>query len=362
MTRDIRVVPGAAVIVRDEPAAWQAQAPLGPWDEGPELPLRLGVSTCLLGHPVRYDGGHSRDRHLLDLLGPHVEWWPVCPEMAIGMGSPRPAIRLVHRDGRGLRLELADRARAADVPGGSTDLTDAMHAWTREASAGLASARLAGFVLKKNSPSCGLERVKRYDGDSPQAERVGTGLWAARLQADHPGLPLEEEGRLTEPRQREQFATLVFLRWRWMRLEAAGFTLDRLMRFHAHHKLLLMSRRPAAVAELGRLLASATRSDDAVAVAAEWIRGANEAMRTPPSPGRHVNALQHAAGYVTGLLDDGDRKELTDHILAFGDGRLPLVVPITLLRHHVRRLGIAQLAGQVYLEPHPRELMLLNQV
>ena len=221
---------------------------------------------------------------------------------------------------------------------------------------------LAGYVLKAGSPSCGMERVKLYD-ENGVPSRDGVGLYAAVLVERWPHLPIEEEGRLHDPTLRENFITRIFARGRWLELEAGGASMRALTDFHGRHKYLLMSRDPAGARALGRLLGEAGASGRPVGdVAADYERGFGQTLARLPSRGRHTNVLQHLAGYVSDVIDAGDRTELTEAIEEYRGGRLPLIVPVTLLRHYVRRLEIDYLADQVYLWPHPHELMLLNHV
>jgi uncharacterized protein YbgA (DUF1722 family)/uncharacterized protein YbbK (DUF523 family) len=314
--------------------------------------LRLGVSACLLGEEVRYNGGHKRDRFLTDVLGPYVEWVPVCPEVEIGLGTPRPAIRLV---------QIGGETRLV-APDSGADHTAAMREYSERRVAELAALDLAGYVLKKDSPSCGMERVKLYpgDGDGAVPSRDGQGVFATALLRLLPALPVEEEGRLNDPTLRESFVARIFAYDRFRREERAGWT--RAARFHERHKFLLMARNQAGMRRLGRLLGEAGRGVPAADLARDYLSGMTAVLRRPATRRGHTNVLQHLAGFVSDGLDRADREELTQTIESYRRGLLPLVVPITLLRHHVRRQEVAYLQDQVYLDPHPYELMLLNHV
>ena len=311
--------------------------------------LRLGVSACLLGNEVRYDGGHKRNPFLTDLLGPFVEWVPICPEVEAGFGTPREAMHLV-TDGREVKLLTVRTKR--DVTG---QLEDAVAARLSR----LGRLELDGYVLKKDSPSCGLFRVKVY-GPSGVGERSGRGLFAAGLADAQPLLPLEEEGRLGDPRLRENFIERVFAYRRLRELAASPVRAADLMRFHACHKLLLLAHAPAAYARLGRLVASA-RGRVARALVDEYGEGFMQALTAPATRGRHVNVLQHMAGYFD-AVDAASRRELAASIADYGRGLVPLVVPLTLIAHHARRHEVQYLLDQIYLQPHPKELMLRNHV
>jgi uncharacterized protein YbgA (DUF1722 family)/uncharacterized protein YbbK (DUF523 family) len=312
--------------------------------------IRVGISSCLLGELVRWDGGHKRDVFLVSELGRYVEWLPVCPEVEVGMGVPRPTLRLV-RDGDELRLleNQSDR-----------DHTRAMRAWARRRAAEIAKLDLCGYVLKKDSPSCGMERVKVYRaGASPV--RDGRGLFAEALLEALPSLPVEEEGRLQDARLRENFIERVFAYRRLRDLFEGDWRLRDVVAFHTAHKLQLMAHAPQAYAELGRLVAGMKRLSRAE-LRERYEAAFMAALAKRATPGRNANVLEHMAGYLRERLDAADRAELAGVIRDHRLGLSPLVVPLTLIRHHARRQGVEYLLGQVWLEPHPKELMLRNHV
>lgn len=313
--------------------------------------LRVGISACLLGQEVRYNGGHKRDAFLTDTLGRYVEWVAVCPEVEVGMGTPRPPIRL---ERRGAEIRLV-------MPSTGEDYTDAMRDWAERRVAALIGMDLDGYVLKKDSPSCGMERVKVYQGASVPS-KDGRGLFAETLIARLPDLPVEEEGRLNDPLLRENFIARVFVHHRWREGEREGWTRAALMRFHERHKFLLMARNQNGMRRLGRLLGDSGKETPAPELAAAYRRGLTEVLRRPATRRGHTNVLQHLAGFVSDPLDREDRAELAETIERYRLGLVPLIVPLTLIRHHVRRQGAEYLQGQAYLEPHPYELMLLNHV
>jgi uncharacterized protein YbgA (DUF1722 family)/uncharacterized protein YbbK (DUF523 family) len=310
--------------------------------------VRLGVSACLLGQRVRFDGGHKRDPFLTDLLGRFVEWIPVCPEEEAGLGTPREAMRLV-RTREDIRL-LTVRSRR--------DLTAQLSAYSTERAVALASLKLDGYVLKKDSPSCGLTRVKVY-AEGGMAERSGRGIFANALCAALPLLPLEEEGRLCDPRLRENFIVRAFAHRRLQALLKNRPRIGDLMRFHARHKLLLLAHSPKAYAQLGRSIAAA-RGPEASRLAARYGAAFMAALAIVPTRGRHSNVLQHMVGYFRDLIDPQSRQDLSTVIADYGSGHVPLVVPVTLLTYFARRHGVQYLIDQVYLQPHPKELMLRN--
>jgi uncharacterized protein YbgA (DUF1722 family)/uncharacterized protein YbbK (DUF523 family) len=313
--------------------------------------VRIGISSCLLGEKVRFDGGHKKDEFLTSHFGRFVEWVPVCPEFEIGLGVPRESLRLVDQ-GKGVQL-IAPRSGA--------DHTEAMRRWARERAGIIADQRLCGFVFKRSSPSCGLERVKVYRG-SGLLRRNGRGIFAESLCQRLPHLPVEEEGRLNDPRLRENFVSQVFSFKRWMDLGKEGLTRGRIMEFHARHKFLLMAHSQDGLRLLGNRLGRAGKSTPAKELAETYFDGFCEVMRHAPTRRNHTNVLHHLAGYFSDRLESADRAELAEVIDRYRRELLPLIVPITLIRHYVRKFGVEYLADQVYLDPHPDELNLLNHL
>jgi uncharacterized protein YbgA (DUF1722 family)/uncharacterized protein YbbK (DUF523 family) len=315
----------------------------------PRAKLRLGVSACLLGRKVRYDGQHKRDPFLVDVLGEFVEWVPVCPEQELGLGVPREPIRLVGApDARRL---VGERSGA--------DHTEAMRRLAEDRVRELATLDLDGYVTKKDSPSCGMERVRVHSGRGGPPRRDGVGAFAAVLRARLPLLPVEEEGRLQDPALRESFVERIFAYARWKAAVARGLRRGDLVAFHTAHKLALMAHSPAAYRTLGAAVGTVARGPMTRTVEA-YGRGFMEALRLPATRGRHANVLQHMLGYFRDVLPPADRTELAGLVADYARGLVPLVVPLTLFRHHVRRHGIAYLAGQTYLDPDPKELLLRN--
>lgn len=311
--------------------------------------IRIGISGCLVGQEVRFDGGHKHNEYITRTLGEFFEFVPFCPEVAIGMGVPRPPIRLV-------RVGHAVRARG--VKDAALDVTDKLAAYADKIAPQLKS--VSGYILKKNSPSCGMERVKLYSG---KGMPVGSsaGVYAGRLLTLHPDLPFEEEGRLMDPVLRENFIERVFVYHRWQELSGRRLTPRALVEFHTRHKFVVLAHDEPAYRELGRLVAKA--GNGALAeLGQRYIRLLMRALKKPATRTRHANVLQHIAGFFRRQLDAGDRRELQDVIANYRRGRLPLVVPITLLRHTLRRFPDGYLAGQHYLAPHPDELMLRNTI
>jgi uncharacterized protein YbgA (DUF1722 family)/uncharacterized protein YbbK (DUF523 family) len=315
-----------------------------------ELPLRLGVSSCLLGNAVRFDGGHKRDRFVTDLLGGFVEWVPVCPEVEVGMGTPRPALRLVGG---------ADGVRMVEIQSGR-DHTRPMQRYSSRRVRALRGLDLCGYILKKDSPSCGMARVKIY-GAKAMPRRDGRGLYASALMEAYPNLPVEDEGRLNDPKLRENFIERVFAYRRLRNLFRGHWTAGQAVAFHTAHKLQLMAHSTVAYRELGRLVAALKQKPRAV-FRKQYEDGFMDALALLASRGRNANVLQHAAGHLKKRLDPASRAELAELIHDYRRGLVPLVVPVTLIGHHVRRHALDYLNGQMFLEPHPKELMLRNHV
>jgi uncharacterized protein YbgA (DUF1722 family)/uncharacterized protein YbbK (DUF523 family) len=311
-------------------------------------PLRIGISSCLLGESVRYDGGHKRDEFITGTLARFVEFVGVCPEVEVGMTTPREAIRLIQAED-GIRLV---------GPKSGTDWTERMRTFARRRVQEIAALDLDGYILKKDSPSCGMERV-RVHGSTGAPRRNGIGLFAQALLAGCRRLPVEEEGRLHDPGLRENFIERVFAYRRLREFFATRFTTGGLVRFHTREKLFLLGHEPRAYERLGRLVAGARTAPRAV-LKEQYQDEYMQAIATPASRGRQTNVLQHMAGYFKTLLGEADRRELQEVIEDYRQGLIPLVVPITLLRHHVRVHQVAYLRDQIWLDPHPRELMLRN--
>jgi uncharacterized protein YbgA (DUF1722 family)/uncharacterized protein YbbK (DUF523 family) len=279
-----------------------------------------------------------------------VEWVPLCPEVEIGLGTPRPAMRLV-ASGTGPRLVVRKTGE---------DLTERMTSWADRRLDGLGD--LDGFVLKKDSPSCGMERVRLYPGgEDAQPARNGRGLFASALIERFPLLPIEEEGRLNDPVLREQFIERVFAYRRWMDFLATNPGPGDLVAFHSASKMSLLSHHPGKYRALGRLVADAGAGGFTPRLE-EYAAAYMDVLRHRATRRRHANVLQHLLGHLKEAIDGDDRAELVDLIEAYRTGSVPLVVPITMLRHHFRRHGSDWVRSQTYLNPYPDELMLRNHV
>ena len=311
--------------------------------------IPVGISSCLLGEEVRYDGGHKLDRYVTGVLGRWFEYVAFCPEALAGLGIPRPPIRLAGDPGA---------PRAVRVSDASVDLTEALETTARRVVPELTGLR--GYIFKRASPSCGMVRVKVYQAPG-HPPRMGRGLFARAVMEAYPLLPCEEEGRLNDPSLRESFIERVFALDRWRRTMADGLTPGRLVDFHTRHKLLLLSHSEVHYRAAGRLVADAGRRDLAK-LAGEYLQAFMEGMRREATRRRHANVLQHLAGYLKRRIESGDRQALAALIDEYRTGAIPLVVPIRFLRHHFRHAPDRYVEMQHYLEPCPDALGLRNHL
>jgi uncharacterized protein YbgA (DUF1722 family)/uncharacterized protein YbbK (DUF523 family) len=312
--------------------------------------IRLGISACLLGENVRFDGGHKKDQYLTGTLAQFVEWVPVCPEVDIGLGTPRESLHLIGTP-EALRMVTTKT---------NVDYTDTMLKYAHAKVEQLKKLHLNGYILKKDSPSCGMERVRVYAGKG-MATRNGVGLFARVLMEQMPILPVEEEGRLNDSGLRENFIVRVFCNYRWQNLLARPFRLNALITFHAQHKFLLMAHSEKHLRELGKLVAAA-KSYKPTELLEAYAHLFIAALAHPATARKHTNVLSHLAGYFKKQLDEKDKNELYATIEDYRRGLLPLIVPLTLIKHHLNKFEVPYVQDQVYLHPHPKELMLLNHV
>jgi uncharacterized protein YbgA (DUF1722 family)/uncharacterized protein YbbK (DUF523 family) len=312
--------------------------------------IRLGISRCLLGENVRYNGGHALDRYLRDTLGKYVEYVPVCPEVECGFGIPRETLRLT-----------GDPKKPRLVTGRTgVDHTDRMEAWARKRIAELEMETLCGFIFKSDSPSSGMERVKVYD-DKGVPRKIGVGVFARIFMEHYPLTPVEEEGRLHDPALRENFIERIFTCKRLGETVNEKKRIGNLVDFHTKNKLLLMAHSPKHLKQMGNLVAHAKglpKKDFVI----QYERLLGEAMSVKPSVAKHTNVLHHVMGYFKKELSADEKQELLDIIAEYRRGFIPLIVPVTLLNHYVRRYREPYLKEQTYLNPHPLELQLRNHV
>ncbi len=312
--------------------------------------IRLGVSACLLGEEVRYDGSHQLNHYLTKVLGDYVDYVPVCPEVELGLPTPRESLRLV-RDGDQTRLVFSRSGK---------EITEEMEAWARKRVRELEKEDLDGFVFKSKSPSSGMERVRLYDKNGVPT-KTGIGLFARAFMEHFPLLPVEEEGRLNDPKLRENFITSIFTLQRWRQTLEQGRNLGNLVDFHSRHKLLILAHSETIYREMGRLVAAGKQQP-----LAELFTGYQnllmKALRLKTTPKKHANVLQHVIGYFKRDLAADEKQEALELIESYKGGMVPLVVPITLMNHFVRKYQQHYLQQQVYLNPHPKELKLFNHV
>ena len=312
--------------------------------------IRLGISSCLLGNPVRYDGGHKLDRFLTETLGRYVEYVPVCPEVECGMPVPRESMRL-EGDPASPRL-VTTRTKI--------EKTGLMSSWAERRVVELEKEELMGFIFKSDSPSSGMERVKVYN-ESGMASRKGVGMFARAFMEHFPLLPVEEEGRLHDPVLRENFIERIFALARWRELLAGNADRGGLVAFHSKQKLLILAHSPRHYQDMGRLVARVKQMP-----LQETIEGYQklpmEALRLKATAKKNANVLMHMAGYFKSQLSAAEKAELIGIIEAYRKELIPLIVPVTLLKHYVGKYNQPYLRDQCYLNPHPLELQLRNHV
>ncbi len=311
--------------------------------------IKLGISTCLLGEPVRYDGGHKLDRFLRDTLGQYVQYVPVCPEVECGLGIPRESMHL-EGDPGAPRL-ITTRTRR--------DMTDQMQNWAQKRARELERENLCGFIFKSNSPSSGMERVKISD-DKGMPSKIGIGIFAGIFMQHFPLLPVEEEGRLHDPRLRENFIERIFVFKRWREMVDGRKRTSSMVDFHTCHKLLIMSHSPKHYNLMGKLVAKAKEIPDDLYL--QYSALLMEALKLRATAKKNTNVLHHIMGYFKKQLSADEKQELLEVIEYYHQEHFPLIVPITLINHYVRKYDQPYLKIQHYLNPHAIELQLRNHV
>ncbi|MCP2500828.1 MAG: DUF523 and DUF1722 domain-containing protein [Deltaproteobacteria bacterium] len=314
-------------------------------------PIKILVSACLLGEKVRYDGGHKRDLFLNETLAPFVEWVRVCPEVDCGLPVPREAMRLVG-DPKHPRL-ITNKT--------GIDHTERMERWAAARLEELSGLDLCGYICKKDSPSSGMERVKVYGGGAGAPARTGAGVFTRMFMERFPRIPVEEEGRLTDPVLREMFVERVFCLRRFRHLLARPLSRGSLVDFHTDHKLLLLSHDRGHYEEMGRLVAAA-KTLPIGTLHAKYEEIFMAALSHKATPKKCADVLSHMMGYFRKMLSSTEKQEMIEVITQYRLRLVPLVVPVTLIRHYVRKYDVSYLARQVFLNPHPVELMLRNHV
>jgi len=312
--------------------------------------IKLGISSCLLGEKVRYDGGHKLDHFLTDTLGKYVEWVPVCPEVESGLPVPREAMHLVGDP---------EEPRLITVRTG-TDHTGRMKKWANRKVAALEREELCGFVFKSRSPSSGMRGVKIYS-ETGMPHATGSGIFAHAFMEQFPLLPVEDEGRLHDPTLRENFIERIFVFKRWQEFKKAGGSAGELVSFHTDHKLLIMSHGQKHYGMLGKIVARAKKAkrDE---LHRQYFTTIMDGLRFLTTVKKNTNVLQHMSGYFKELLSGDEKQELQEVIEHYRQELVPLIVPLTLIKHYVRKYDVKYLKRQHYLNPHPLELMLRNHV
>ncbi|MFI5251649.1 MAG: YbgA family protein [Bacteroidota bacterium] len=314
------------------------------------FPIRIGISSCLLGEKVRYDAGHKKDIYLTDILGKYFEWVPVCPELEVGMGVPREPVRLTGQP---------HSPRMIGTESG-TDWTERMLKFSERRVDQLEKSELSGYIFKSKSPSCGIERVRIYT-DKGVLGGNGTGLFAAALMKSFPLLPVEEEGRLNDAGLRDNFIVRVFSYHRLQILLRNRFTIGALVQFHTSHKYLSLAHSPKHYNALGKLVAAA-KSVPPSRLRDEYSSLFMEALKVKTTTKKNVNVLQHIFGFLKKYLSEGEKTDILGVLEDYRKEIVPLIVPVTLLRNYLRKNNVSYLLDQVYLNPHPKELMLRNHV
>jgi uncharacterized protein YbgA (DUF1722 family)/uncharacterized protein YbbK (DUF523 family) len=310
--------------------------------------MRIGLSTCLLGENVRFDGGHKRDRFVTDTLGQFLEFVPVCPEMECGLGVPRESMRLVGKP-ESPRL-VTNRTKI--------DHTERMVTWARKRVQELEKEDLCGFIFKSRSPSSGMERVRVYN-EKGIPEKKGVGMFARIFMEHFPLLPVEEDGRLHDIRLRENFIERIFALKSWRDLLDEKKSRGRLVAFHTQHKLLILSHSQKHSRILGKLVAAA-KSISPKQLYPQYQALFMEALKLKTTVKKNINVLQHMMGYFKKQLSADEKHELLETFDQYREGYIPLIVPLTLIKHYVRKYDQPYLNQQVYLNPHPVELKLRN--
>ncbi len=311
--------------------------------------IQIGISSCLLGEEVRYDGGHKRNVYITGTLSRYFDFKAICPEMAVGLGVPRPTIRLVDT-GAGIRV--------VGVKDASLDVTDKLQDFSLDAMSGLRN--ISGYILKKDSPSCGMERVRVYNA-SDMPEKRGRGIFADTLMKALPYLPVEEEGRLMDPVLRENFIERVFIYYRWQQLIKDGLSAQKLIEFHTRHKFNLLAHDEVVYRQLGRMVAE-LNEENLQALANNYLDLLMSGLKKPATRKRHTNVLMHIMGFFKNQLNSDDKQEMLDLLDAYRLGQVPLIVPVTMLKHHLRRNPHPYIEQQYYMSPYPEELMLRNSL
>jgi uncharacterized protein YbgA (DUF1722 family)/uncharacterized protein YbbK (DUF523 family) len=312
--------------------------------------IKIGISSCLLGEKVRYDGGHKHDRYITETLGQYFEWVPVCPEVESGLPVPREAMHLI-----------GDPAspRLVTVRTG-IDQTERMMKWAEERLKALEQETLSGFIFKSKSPSSGIGGVKVY-APSGMPSRRGTGIFGNAFMQHFPLIPVIDDGRLHDPGLRENFIERVFVYRRWKELTDRDLSIRGLINFHTEHKLLILSHSQKHNSSLGKLVAT-SKKRNLQSLYSEYFNLLMEGLRLLSTVKKNTNVLLHITGYFKKQLSPDEKEELLEVIEHYHKGYVPLIAPIVLIKHYVRKFDEPYLKRQHYLNPHPIDLMLRNHV
>lgn len=312
--------------------------------------IPIAISACLLGESVRFNGGHKESRLCTRQLSEYFDYLPICPEVGIGLSIPREPIRLTGDP-------AAPQARGVVHP--EQDFTQALAHYAQTMAKQLKG--VSGYILMQKSPSCGMERVKVYQDNGYTAPQGASGIYTQAIMAAHPALPMEEDGRLNDPVLRENFLTRVFAHARWQQLCQQGLNRHHILAYHADYKFQLLASDPQGYRELGQLLGNIGHYP-VEEIADRYFIRLMQGLKRLATRGTHANVLQHLAGYLKHELDSNDRREIGDLIDHYREGLIPLVVPLTLLKHHLRHHPDPYLSRQAYLQPHPEALCLRNAI
>ncbi|WNO11510.1 DUF523 and DUF1722 domain-containing protein [Teredinibacter sp. KSP-S5-2] len=313
-------------------------------------PIAIGISSCLLGEKVRFDTGHKNNDYITKTLSQYFQFRGFCPEVSIGLGIPREPIRLVTDTIDGEVRCIGTKTPELDVTDKLTQCGKDQLDWVKT---------LSGYIFKKDSPSCGMERVKVYYKNNPK--RNGVGLFASVITQHCPNLPTEEEGRLGDAMLRENFIKRVFLYHRWQQLIGSNPSKKQLVRFHAQHKLIYMSHNQSKTRKLGQLVAKIGEFEQND-YCEQYLQQVTDILSKPATRKNNTNVLKHIQGYLKRQLDTDDKQELEETIEQYRTGLVPLIVPITILKHHFRKFPDQYIDDSLYMQPHPQELMLRNQL
>ena len=310
--------------------------------------IKVGISSCLLGEKVRYNGGHKQSTLCTELLARWFDYVPTCPELGAGLGVPRATIRLVG-DPRAPRVVEVERPEI--------EVTDVMLDYAQRRIPELHS--LCGYIFMRNSPSCGMFRVKVYQESGYPHPDPGQGVFARALSEAMPLLPVEEDGRLQDPVLRENFVTRVFAMHNWQQVMAKGLTRASLIDFHSRYKYTLMAHDPVQQTALGRMLAEVGKHDPEV-LGPRFFAALMQVLQRKATRRTNTNVLMHLQGYLKKQLQPREKQSMTETIEHYRQGIVPLVVPVTVLRHHFHQHQDDYISRQTFLQPYPDALGLRN--